>query len=356
MLSTEPDEAARVAVVTVAYNTGQLLVDCVRAVVSDPDSPPLEMVIVNNGDPGPELDEVSALGVRVIESGGNVGFAAGCNLGASSTSAPVLLFLNPDTRVGAGAIRRLADVVEGDESIGSAVALLRLADDPARLMSSGNLIHVTGSGWSGGFGELASSVTRQREVTYCCGAAMAIRRQVFDEVGRFCEELFLYHEDLELGWRVRLAGYKAVIDPNAVVDHVYDFGRNALKFHYIERNRLVFLATCFPAPLLAAAVPVALGFELAILAMATRQGWLKDKLRGWGWVLSHIPWIVSRRRTVLAGRRVPVSLVATWITPRLDPAMIDLPAGVNVVNRVLEGYWAAVRWVVARGSVAHRRR
>ena len=67
---------------------------------------------------------------------------------------------------------------------------------------------------------------------------MAIRAETFRELGGFAEELFMYHEDLELGWRAHLAGLHVVVDPGADVFHEYEFGRNPRKNYFIERNRL----------------------------------------------------------------------------------------------------------------------
>ena len=335
--------APRIAVVTVAYDTGDLLVEGVRTTLEHHEPGSLEIVVVNNGGPGPELDAVRSLGATVVEAGGNVGFPAGCNLGARATSAPVIVFLNPDAAARDGALTTLADRLEADPTIGAAVSLICLADRPGLINSGGNVIHVSGMGWSAGFEQPVSTVPDVAEVTYTCGAAMAMRRDVFEEVGGFCEEYFLYHEDLELGWRLRLLGYRCVIDPASVVDHTYEFGRNARKFHYIERNRWIFLLTCFPARVLAAVLPVAVAFDIAIVALSIKEGWFGEKVEGWRWCVRHRRWLRERRRAVLATRRVEDAAVAGWLTDTIDPGMMALPAGIGLINRAVAGYWKLAR-------------
>ena len=130
---------------------------------------------------------------------------------------------NPDTVVEEGAIAQLERAVE-DPAVGIAMARLRLLDEPEKLNSSGIEVHVTGIGWAGGYGEPAESITEVRDIAAPSGTAMAVRTETFRELGGFAEELFMYLEDLELGWRARLAGYRNVIDPAADVLHEYEYG------------------------------------------------------------------------------------------------------------------------------------
>ena len=74
---------------------------------------------------------------------------------------------------------------------------------------------------------------------------MAIRAETFRALGGFAEELFMYLEDLELGWRAHLAGYRVVVDPGADVFHEYEFGRNPRKSYFLERNRLIFCLSAY---------------------------------------------------------------------------------------------------------------
>ena len=194
-----------------------------------------DVVVVDNGGDLGELD-----GVKVVRPGAKLGFAAGNNLGAKEAGGDALVFLNPDTVVAPGALDALVAPLE-DPTVGIVSARLRLLDRPELLNSAGNEVHVTGIAWAGSYGEPAESVTELRDVAFPTGAAMAIRRDLFAELGGFTEELFMYQEDLILGWRVRLRGLRVVVSPAADVYHEYEFGRNADKQYLLERNRLVFV-------------------------------------------------------------------------------------------------------------------
>ena len=143
---------------------------------------------------------------------------------------------------------------------------------------------MTGIGWAAGYGEPADSVTEVGDVPSASGTAMAIRAETFRALGGFAEELFMYLEDLELGWRARLAGYRVVVDPAADVFHEYEYGRNPRKSYFLERNRLIFCLSAYSGRQLLLLSPVLLATELGMVALAVKERWFRDKVAGWGWL------------------------------------------------------------------------
>ena len=322
-------------VIVVAYRSGEALTRCLDSLEGH------DVVVVDNGGGGPEIEDAERR-VRVLHSE-NVGFGAGCNLGARETDADVLVFLNPDTVARPGAVAALAAVLE-DESIGVAQARLALAADPSRLNSGGNVVHVTGLAWPGGYGDPVATGAAVADVPYASGAALAIRARLFRDLGGFVEELFLYQEDLELCWRARLRGLRVVVTPDADVLHDYVLERSdRRKEYYLERNRLVVVLTTFSARLLLVLAPVLVAAELGVTLLALRQGWLREKVRGWAWLRRNAAWLRARRRLLQAERRVPDRELAGFLTPVLDPRMLQLPAGVAVANAVVSAWWRGAR-------------
>ena len=234
------------------------------------------------------------------------------------------------------------------------MARLLLLDRPDTLNSGGNVLHVSGMAWAGGYGEPAESVAEVRDVAYPSGAAMAIRRELFLELGGFADELFMYQEDLELAWRVRLRGLRVVVDPAADVLHEYEFGRNPRKLYYLERNRLFFVLTAYSGRLLVLAAPVIAAGEVGTLALAVREGWAREKVAGWRWLVRHAGWVRMRRRETQALRRVRDRELARWLTARIDPAQVPVPAPVRAANPLLRGRRRRRRLV--RRDVARRTR
>lgn len=330
-----------VSVVVVAHSSGPGLLSCVASIWAD--EPDWQVIVVDNGGGGEEIDEVlAARRATVVSPPQNLGFGGGCNLGASVACGERLVFLNPDTIVAPGSLRRLVAPLD-DPDVAVSTGRLLLFDRPGHLHAAGTVVHVSGLGWSGGYGTAPSPSTQLVEVAAPCGAAMAMRTETFRELGGFHEELFLYMEDVELGWRARMAGGRVVCPPAADVVHNYDFERNAGKRYFMERNRLAFLGICFSVRTLLLLSPLLVATEAAMLAIAVRQGWARDKLAGWAWLVHHRKALLRRRRETQRGRRVQDRDLAGSLTAVVDPGMLKVPAFVRFLNPVLSAYWAAVR-------------
>jgi GT2 family glycosyltransferase len=328
-----------VSAVVVAYATGPKLTRCLDSLAGEAD----EIMVVDNGDGGPEIDGARARGdVRVVAPRGNLGFAAGANLGAREATGDVVAFVNPDTVVEAGALRSLEERL-ADPNVGIVMARLRLLDRPELLNSAGTEIHVSGIGWAGGYGELAETLGEMRDVAAPSGAAMAMRADTFRELGGFAEELFMYLEDLELGWRTRMAGYRVVVDPAADVLHEYEYGRNPRKNYFLERNRLVFVLSAYSVRLLVLLGPLLVATELGMVALAIKQGWLGDKVAGWGWLARNAGSVGRLRRATQGLRKVRDPELAPYFTAVFDPRMISVPGLLQVANPLVERYWKLVR-------------
>jgi GT2 family glycosyltransferase len=302
------------------------------------------VVVVDNGGGGSEIDAAELRdGVRVLRAEENRGFGAGCNLGARATEADVLVFLNPDTVARPGAIAALTAALEDDE-VGVVQARLRLLDRPDLLNSGGNVLHLSGLAWPGGYGEPADALTERREIAYASGAAAALRAELFRELGGFTEELFLYQEDLDLSWRARLAGRRVIVEPAADVLHDYVLERgDRRKEYYLERNRLIFVLTSYSPRLLFIVAPVLLAVEAGLVVLALRERWLGDKVRGWLWLVRNRQWLGEHRRRVQSLRRVPDRSVAWCLTPVIDPRMLALPRGAALLNGAVSFWWRAAR-------------
>jgi GT2 family glycosyltransferase len=326
--------------VIVAYRSGPALARCLRALRTD--APEAEVIVVDNEGARADIGNEHWERLHVVEPGENLGFAAGANRGAAEARDDVLVFLNPDTVVAPGALRRLAQTLE-DPGIGIAMARLQLLDRPGVLNSGGTVVHVSGLAWAGRFGEPAEDIRAVEDIAAASGAALAIRRETFDVLGGFTPELFMYQEDVELSWRAHLNGLRVVVDPAADVLHEYDFGRHTTKIALLERNRLIFVMTAYSMRLLLLLAPMLALGELAMLVLAARRGWFWGKLGGWWWLLRHPRWLVRHRRETQRLRRVRDRELARLLTPTLDPRVASVPRGIGFLNRLLVPYWSLAR-------------
>ncbi len=336
------------SVVIVAWNSREQLARTLPALLpelGDDD----ELIVVDNASPGPSADLVRELAprARVLETGANLGFAAGCNAGAALAAGELLVVLNPDAapRPGFGeAIRR--PWAQG--RAWAAWQALVAEGSGERINSAGNPMHFTGIVWAGGHDGPLGEAGPAREVTALSGACLAIPRTTWEELGGFPPEFFLYHEDVDLSLRLRLRGERIGIEPAAVVDHDYEFGVNEEKWRWLERNRLAFLVRAYPGALLALLAPALLATELALLVVASAGGWGRQKLRADREFLRWLPRLLRERRQVQATRAVSAAEFASWLTPDLDSPFISPLARSLPARLLLRAYWRAVRLLLGR--------
>jgi len=325
-----------------AYGEEPYLHDAVAAVLAST-GVEVELVLVDNGCTSQAVAALPADDrVRIVTPEHNLGFTGGVNLGAVHARADVLALVNSDAVVAGDAVAELARAIK-DPGVGLVSGQVRLADDPSRVNSVGNPLHVLGLSWAGHMGEPVADHTERRAVASATGACLAVRRVVWESLGGFPEEYFAYLEDLELSWRCWQRGLRVEYVPTAAADHHYEFSRSPLKMYLVERNRLIFLTTCYEARTLALLVPPLVAFDLALLLVALRQGWARQKVHGWWWVLTHAAWIRRRRRQVQSARTVHDRNLTHLLTIRFDPAQFPLPAGGGIAQAALRGYWSLVR-------------
>jgi len=303
-----------------------------------------ELVVVDNAsrDGSPDVARRLAPDATVLETGANLGFAAGCHVGAGASRAPLLLFLNPDAVPAQGCVDALRDCAATRPGWGAWQALVTMAG--GRLVNTaGNEVHFLGFGWAGRCGEPVDAATGAADVGFASGAALCVRREAWDAAGGFDGRYFMYGEDLDLCLRLRLAGWGIGIEPRAVVEHDYEFAKGAYKWFYLERNRWWTILATYPSRLLALLAPALVCFELALLPVAWRGGWLGAKLRAQAAVLRLLPAMLRRRRLVQATRRVPDAAFAAALTASLDSPYLGAAARVPGVRAAQAAYWRAVR-------------
>ncbi len=326
----------RASAIVLAHGAEPTLTACVAALVADGAD---EVVVVDNdAAPGP-VDAVRSMpGVRVLGAGRNLGYAGGCNYAARNASGDVLVFVNSDALVRPGALDALVRRV-ADPGIGLASASVRLAEEPEVLNTAGNPVHYLMFSWVGGLGEPASDHAQVTEVASVTGVTFAVRREVWDALGGFDDDYVAYCEDVYLSLRAWQAGYRVVHEPAAVVLHHYDFARNSAKFYLLERNRLMNLMLLPERRTrLLVALP-ALAVEGGVLMVAIRDGWARDKVDGWRWLVTHRRSLADRRLAIQGARRVPDRDLARLIRGPLDPPPGLGPGVPAPVSRALARYW-----------------
>jgi GT2 family glycosyltransferase len=298
-----------------------------------------ELVIVDNAstDSTPRLGRSLHKHVKVIETNANLGFAGGCHVGAESTQAPLLLFLNPDSQPQQECLERLRAAASEHPDWGAWQAAVLL--DDGRINTSGGVVHYLGIGWAGDCERPISALPDEnREIPFPSGAAMVVRRSVWTQLDGFDRDYFMYGEDLDFGLRLWLAGYRVGLVPRARVTHGYEFDKGPAKWFWLERNRWRTVLSVYPSLLLALLAPALLVAELGLLAVAARQGWLVPKLRAQAAVIAGLPRTLARRSAVQRTRRIGAAEFAAHLTSSLDSPYLAAVRG-PLLNGPQTAYW-----------------
>jgi N-acetylglucosaminyl-diphospho-decaprenol L-rhamnosyltransferase len=333
------------AVVVVAHNSATHLPGLIDSLVEQL-GPADELVVVDNASSDGTAALAVGAGERVvlIESGANLGFGAGCHAGARATAAPLLLFLNPDCRPEPGCLEALRRAAGAHPGWGSWQAAVLLPD--GNINTDGGVVHYLGIGWAGDCGKPVSAMPAEPyEVAFPSGAALVVRRSVWDELGGLEPSYFLYSEDLDLGLRLWLAGHQVGIVPGARVVHGYEFEKGADKWFWLERNRWRTVLAVYPPALLVLLAPALLAAELPVHLAAARGGWLGAKLRADAAVLQGLPATLARRRSVQASRRISAREFAARLSASLDSPYLPI-TGPRWALKAQAAYWALVQRVL----------
>jgi GT2 family glycosyltransferase len=341
----------KLSVVVVAHNSAETLGRMLPRLLPELDRDGDEVIVVDNdsGDGTAGVVRSLAPDIRVIETGANLGFAAGANAGAQAATGDLLVLLNPDAAPLPGfgeAIRRpLFDGRGWDAWMG-----LVTMDGGRRVNTAGGVVHFTGIAWAGQVGRPVDEVAGDaREVTLASGACLAMPLAKWRELGGMPPEYFLYHEDVDLALRLRLEGGRIGLEPSARVDHDYVFHKGGYKWRMLERNRWAAIVRTYPGPLLVLLLPALLATELALVVVAIRGGWAGEKLRGATEAIRWLPRLIPERRAIQARRTISSAAFAMWLTPDLDSPYLGVASESRPLRALLRGYWRLVTAILGAG-------
>jgi N-acetylglucosaminyl-diphospho-decaprenol L-rhamnosyltransferase len=221
-----------VTIAVVSYNTRDLLLECLQSLEGVVSAGLAEVWVIDNAssDGSAEAAGVAAPWARVRQAGENLGFGRAVNLVAGSTESEWLACANADVALESGALEAL--LAEGSDPAVACLAPRLVLPDGTSQSSLHNLPTLPFSlAVSLGLYKLAPSLAdrmlmpgrydldRARDVPWAIAAFLLVRRAAFDRVGGFDERLWMYAEDLDLGWRLREAGYRTRYVPQAHVRH-----------------------------------------------------------------------------------------------------------------------------------------
>jgi len=239
--------APRVSIVIPVYNKIEYTVACLRSLAEHAGATAFEVIVVDDCSSDTTAERLAQIdGVRAIRNAQNLGFIGSCNAGAQAARGEFLLFLNNDTIVTAGWLEALLRCAEEEPDAGLIGAKLVYPD--GRLQEAGGIVFSDGSGWNYGRFEDPNDprYSFRRDADYCSGAAVLLRRDLFNQLGGFDMRYApAYYEDTDLAFAVRAAGKKVLYEPRSVVVHFEgvtsgtDVGSGIKRHQVLNRDKFV---------------------------------------------------------------------------------------------------------------------
>lgn len=306
------------SVLVVNYLAGPHLENCLRALLGQTMAD-FEVIVVDNGSSDgsliPAMAAVAGDSRFVFDSPGrNVGFAVGNNRAAALSRGVWLATLNPDAFAAPDWLERLLEATARHPDTAMFGSTQRDAGDLGRLDGAGDNYFFAGVPWRGGFGWPALALPPEGEVFGPCAAAAFYRHDAFTAVGGFDESFFCYVEDVDLAFRLRLAGHRCIQVVGAEVRHVGGASSGSSTSDFARYHGLRNLVWCFvknmPGPLFWSLLPFHVGGVALLVVKAALRGQGRTAFRAIWDALAQLPRIWARRRQVQAARRISSVAVA----------------------------------------------
>jgi N-acetylglucosaminyl-diphospho-decaprenol L-rhamnosyltransferase len=320
-----------VSVLIVDFDAGLLLDRCLAALAAQSDKD-FEVLLLDNGSKhhDPIVPEALAGRLTRLASATNLGFAAGNNLAAGRAAGAWLALLNPDAFPEPDWLAEFAVAAARYPDAAMFGSTQLLASDPATLDGAGDCLHPLCYAWRGDRLMPADSVVEDGEVFGPCAAAAFYRTDAFAAAGGFESRFFCYYEDVDLAFRLRLAGHHCVQLARARVRHVGSAvtgsGSDFVRYH-VARNRIWLFLRNMPGPLLWPLLPLIVASQAARLALAPAVGDLPVRWRALRDATMALAWAWRSRRAIQAARRASwfdIARALTWSVGRLYTQRGDL--------------------------------
>jgi N-acetylglucosaminyl-diphospho-decaprenol L-rhamnosyltransferase len=302
-----------VRVVVVNFNGGPHLRRCIECLLRQTERR-FESVIIDNGSTDASLDDLpSHPKLRVVRLGRNTGFARANNIGIDGCVAPLVALLNPDAFAEPGWLAALVRAAERWPAAVMFGSLQICADNPDLLDGAGDAYFCAGTFWRGGHAGARPPIAPSGEAFGPCAAAALYRTDWLRRVGGFDERFFCYAEDVDLAFRLRLAGGRCLQVPDAVVAHVGSATTGEasdFSVYHLARNQVWTFLKCMPWPLLALLLPAHIGLLGATLLRARKRGQAALVARALRDAVRVLPAIWLSRRAIQSQRRARVAQIA----------------------------------------------
>jgi len=313
-------ENPEVSILIPCYNGIACIGDCLTSVRRTVGLS-FEVILIDNASTDGSLRLLHSFPeVRIISNKTNLGFPVAANQGASVARGKFLAILNQDTEVDPNWLVELTSILENDPSVAICGPKILSAVNRTSVQQMG--VHVDRFGFGMYICHDGGGV---QDVFMVSGAAMVVRKKVFDLIGKFDREYFMFEDDLDLCWRTRLAGYRVVANPSALVYHIgggsieggfpgeRTFLTSPMRRYYSERNTLQTLLKNYETKRILTVIPFYLGMnfvEIGLFLIFRRSAGVRAYLRSLHYNLLHFKSTWKKHLSVTRMRRISDSALS----------------------------------------------
>ena len=321
------DKTPLVSIIILNFNAGKLLLNCIESLTKLAYQN-IELIIVDNVSTDNSQNQCKEKfpQVKLIQNEKNSGYCGGNNVGIKNANGEFIIILNPDTIVESNLIEELLDAynIHGEGLYQPKILSL---EDKSILQSTGNMIHVFGFGFARDKGNQDNNEIKETtKIGYAAGTCLFALKETFLKLKLFDEFLFLYHDDLDIGWRASQKEINSYIVPQTTIYHAesYSLKWSKKKFFWLERNRRYCLMTHYSPDTLKIIRKELWITELLIWAVYFSKGYLTAKIKAELELRKNKKFIIKKQIEIENEKRISdVELIKTF------PDRIEIPKFVS---------------------------
>ena len=303
--------------VIIPHVFGNVLLSCLRSLTETCRQFPIEVLVVSDGDnkdPSLLAAKEEFPFVRFLATGGGKGYGASCNLGGRIARGEFIAFLNNDLVVTPNWLGPLLEQLQSNPLVGACQPKSLSAHDQKHFDwgGAGGEIDIFGYPfvWGRLFDHMEEDIgqySKVREIFWAFGGALVVKKKIFESIGGFDPVFFLQMEEIDLCWRIRLAGFKVMYIPDSTVYHYGGYtlpNGSWMKIHLNHRNNLRLLIKNYSLSTLLVILPLRLVFEcMSAFYFLARMEFRSFSALVWGW-----GWILLTVREMLSTRTISQSM------------------------------------------------
>lgn len=290
---------------------------------------------------------------KLIPSNGN-GWGHGNNMGAKMATEDgfddFFFFVNMDTAFDKNFLTEAIKTAINNKAgiVQSKILLYKKNKGEYMLNSKGNKITYLGFSYSAGDGKVDDTSNKEVEINTASGVGLLISKDVFSKINGCDEEYFMYQDDVELSFKVKLLGLKLFLAPKSIIYHKHEFERSIKMIYYIERNRIKFLLEFYKIKTLLLVFPAFIFMEIGMMPYVILNKWFLTKMKAYLFFLSplNILKIIKKRKFIQKLRTINDKEMMSEMVGVIEFQQIDNFVLKHIANPAFKLYWKIIKKIV----------